>query len=174
MTTNEHESETSVLDEPEVSPEAPLLSGDLDTLDEQQRAKAMKEDRERRESIASDFRRLLHTGFELAKLTSNPIYLNYFEHLSSSLQRHKEGALIIDQSTKELIAHQQGVHLIRELQEFILAPLDRFNEFVARQDSGLLKELGLTARMEYDDTTGQVAVIGLTYDQLPSNAQEVI
>lgn len=169
----ENSTDTEVLEAPEVSAEAPLLSGDLDTLDEQQRAKKIKEERERRESISSDFRRLLHNGFQLAKLTSNSIYQNYFEHLQASLQRHKEGALIIDQSTKELIAHQQGVHIIRELQEYILAPLDRFNEFIARQDSALLKELGLTARLEYDDTTGQVTAIGVTYDQLPANTTEI-
>jgi hypothetical protein len=161
MTTEETQTmaqEAELSDDLHSDEDAPLLEGDLDEIERKKQLRNGAEAAERKRSLTVEFHTLIRPVSDLEGLTQNPRWQEFYSHLELQVRKHAEDALLVDQSTKELIAHQQSVHIIRSLREFVLRPMDRFNDFINRHSETYLNSIGLSERVQWDDTRGVLEI----------------
>lgn len=161
---DENEVETAVYDdeylddaeeqsEGEISEDAPLLSGDLEKVDEKKRAAIRLQFNVHRTKLAN-----------LERMTDNPAWRDIWSHIDGQINRHSEEVLVIDQSSKEIIGHQQGVRLFRDLQEYIRKPIDDYHYF-RDQHATTLYDLGLGVKTDFNSDEGTLRVEDLYTDR---------
>ena len=147
------------LEEEEIMEDAPLLEGDLNDIDRKKAEQEAREKQERERIIKSDYYTHIRNISDLERMTSTKTWKVLWEKIQFKIREHAEDALIIDQSAKDIIAHQQGVHVLRSVGEWALSPFDEFNKFIDRHGDIYLREIGLSDRAEFDSDTGLISLI---------------
>jgi len=90
--------------------------------------KDLAKEKERKQA-KTDYQKHLDAVMELKTMTDTPAWQAYYRMIQNEIKRHGEAVLNAEKS-REVIAHQEGVKVLRSLIRRVKAPIDSLDSFI--------------------------------------------
>lgn len=108
--------------------------------------------KEAEKKALDDYEKRLKEVLDLKAMTDTTAWENYWSSLQNRLKRH--GVLILDaEKPREVVEHQMGVEVIRELMSLCRTPVDNLNAYIREMP---LYSKQMQTRADFNDILGKV------------------
>lgn len=118
--------------------------------------KNSKLEAQQKKAALTDYEKRLAKVKQLKLMTDTEGWRQLYQSLVKQIASHAENVLDHTLTSKDVMYHQQGVRVLRDIINRVRAPLDSVNSF--EKEMPLFAASEISERAEWDDKTGAVII----------------